>query len=243
VVNVECCVSDEGERWPGKEFSFRGDPDALPAMREAGVEVANLGNNHSYDYGPEALVDTRQNVIAAGLAAVGAGRNAQEANEPALFDRKGRRIAVIGLDQVVDPDPEAVATSTKPGTADGHDFDAMLEAVKKAKARADLLVVMIHWGVELDTQPRSYQVADGHDLIDAGADVILGSHSHRLQPMEMYKGRPILYSLGNFVWPNFSVAGSTTGVAEVKVDSKGGFHARLIPAFITAPGHPELRGA
>ena len=78
-------------------------------------------------------------------------------------------------------------------------------------------------------------------MIDAGADVIFGGHSHRLQPVDTYKGRPIFYSLGNFVWPNFSISGSTTGVAEVTVSPKGRFTARLIPAFIEAPGHPVLR--
>jgi poly-gamma-glutamate capsule biosynthesis protein CapA/YwtB (metallophosphatase superfamily) len=147
---------------------------------------------------------------------------------------------VLGLDQVVDP-AAAVATATKPGTVDGHDFEAMLAAVRAARAQADLLVVMIHWGVELDTRPRGYQVADGHALVQAGADVIFGSHAHRLQPMEMYRGRPIFYSLGNFVWPDLSVAGSTTGVAEVRVGPKGGIEAKLLPAYITAPGHPVLR--
>src|SRR5439155_5348530 len=106
----------------------------------------------------------------------------------------------------------------------------------------DIVVVDVHWGVELDTQPEAYQVTQGHKLIDAGADVIFGGHSHRLQPLEMYRGRPIFYSLGNFVWPNLSVAGSTTAVAEVSVSSKGKFTARMIPAFIDAPGHPVLRG-
>jgi poly-gamma-glutamate capsule biosynthesis protein CapA/YwtB (metallophosphatase superfamily) len=242
VVNVECAVSNLGSKWPGKEFNFRGDPAGLPAMREAGVEVANMANNHSYDYGPTALVDMRKNILKAGMAAVGAGKDPTEANKPAFFDRKGRRVAVLGLDQVVDPYPTAVAAPGHPGTADGHDFEAMLDAVKAAKRDADVLVVMIHWGVELDTVPRSYQVVDGHRLIDAGADVIFGGHSHRLQPLEVYKHRPIFYSLGNFVWPNLSVAGSTTAVAEVTVSPKGTFAARMIPAFIDAPGHPVLRG-
>jgi poly-gamma-glutamate synthesis protein (capsule biosynthesis protein) len=99
---------------------------------------------------------------------------------------------------------------------------------------------MIHWGVELDTRPRPDQVALGHRMIDAGADVIFGGHSHRLQPMETYRGRPIFYSLGNFVWPNFSAAGSSTAVAEVNVTPGGTFRGRLLPATITAPGHPEL---
>lgn len=80
-------------------------------------------------------------------------------------------------------------------------------------------------------------------MIEAGADVIFGGHSHRLQPLELYRGRPIFYSLGNFVWPNFSEGGSSTAVAEVRVNPQGRFTARMLPAFIEAPGHPVLRGA
>jgi hypothetical protein len=242
VVNLECAVSNLGSP-VSKQFNFRGDPAALPAMHAAGVEVANMGNNHSYDFGPEALLDTRANLIRNHIAPVGAGKDPAEANEPAFFTVKGWRIAVLGFDKVVDPWPTAVAAPGHPGTADGHDLDAMVAAVEAAKAKADLVVVDVHWGVELDTQPRSDDVDLGHRMVDAGADVVFGGHSHRLQPLEMFKGRPIFYSLANFVWPNFSVAGATTAVAEVNVSSKGTFTARLIPAFITAPGHPELRGA
>jgi len=238
VVNLECAVSKLGTAVP-KEFNFRGDPAALPDMRKGGVDVANMGNNHSYDFGPEALVDTRQNLIEAGVAPVGAGKDAAEALSPAILHRNGWTIAVLGLDEVVDP-PEAVAGPHTPGTAAGHDFSAMLDAVKAAAAESDLVVVDIHWGVELDTQPRAYQVKEGHELIDAGADVIFGGHSHRLQPLEMYRGKPIFYSLGNFVWPNFSVEGSRTGVGEVRVAPDGHIRARILPASIQAPGHPVL---
>jgi poly-gamma-glutamate capsule biosynthesis protein CapA/YwtB (metallophosphatase superfamily) len=238
VVNLECAVSKVGTAVP-KEFNFRGDPAALPAMRKGGVDVANMGNNHSYDFGPDALVDTRKNLVDAGVDPVGAGKDAQEALSPAILHANGWTIAVVGLDEVVDP-PEAVAGPHTPGTAAGHDFPAMLDAVKAAAAESDLVVVDIHWGVELDTQPREYQVKEGHQLIDAGADVIFGGHSHRLQPLEMYEGKPIFYSLGNFVWPNFSAEGSRTGVAEVRVAPNGNIRARILPAFIEAPGHPVL---
>jgi poly-gamma-glutamate capsule biosynthesis protein CapA/YwtB (metallophosphatase superfamily) len=243
VVNQECPVSNLGTKWPGKQFNFRGDPRALPAMKAAGVEVASMANNHAYDYGPVALLDTRKNDLAAGIQPVGAGKDPAEANAPAIFHLQGWTVAVVGLDQVIDPDPEEVARPGHPGTSDGHDFPAMLAAVRAAAAISDLVVVDIHWGVELDTQPRSYQVEQGHRLIAAGADIIFGGHSHRLQPLEMYRGRPIFYSLGNFVWPNFSVEGATTGVAEVRVSASGHLTARMIPAFITAPGHPVLRGS
>jgi hypothetical protein len=241
VVNLECAVSNLGSPVP-KTFNFRGDVAALPAMRRAGVEVANLANNHAYDYGPAALLDTRENLGENNIAAVGAGKDPRQALAPALFTIKGWRIAVVGFDKVVDPFPEAVAAKNHPGTAAGHDTDAMIGAVKAAAGQADIVIVDIHWGVELDTRPRASDVALGHDLINAGADVIFGGHSHRLQPLEMYKGRPIFYSLGNFVWPDFSVAGATTAVAEVTVSPAGKFTARLIPAFIEDAGHPVLRG-
>ena len=238
VVNIECPVTDEGEQLD-KEFSFHGTPAALPAMRDAGVEVGSLANNHAYDRGPQGVVDSRRNLERAGISPVGAGKDQEEALRPAMFDEGGWTIAVLGFDEVLDP-LDAVAGPHKPGTAAGHDFSLMVRAVRAAERAADLVVVMIHWGVELDTQPRDYQVSEGHRLIDAGADVIFGSHSHRLQPMSIYRGRPIFWSLGNFVWPNFSVEGSTTAVAEVTVTPKGRVIGRLLPAFINAPGHPEL---
>jgi poly-gamma-glutamate synthesis protein (capsule biosynthesis protein) len=239
VVNVECPVTDDGSQL-SKEFSFHGTPAALPAMRDAGVDVGSLANNHAYDRGPEGVVDSRRNLEAAGIAAVGAGKDQTQALEPAMFETGGWAIAVLGFDEVLDP-LDAVAGPHKPGTAAGHDFSLMVRAVKAASERADIVVVMIHWGVELDTRPRDYQISEGHRLIDAGADMIFGAHSHRLQPMSVYKARPIFWSLGNFVWPNFSSAGATTAVAEVTVTRKGRVLGRLLPATITAPGHPELR--
>jgi len=239
IVNLECAVTNAGSPVP-KEFNFRGDPAALGAMRRAGVDVASMANNHSYDFGPAGLMDTRTNIRTTGMAAVGAGRDPKQALAPALFTIDGWRVAVLGFDKVVDPWPEAVAAPGHPGTAAGHDEDAMVSAVKAAAKVSDLVFVMIHWGVELDTQPRAADVALGHRMIAAGADAIFGGHSHRLQLMEIYRGRPIFYSLGNFVWINHSVAGSTTAVAEVRVRPTGRVSGRLIPAVIEAPGHPVL---
>jgi poly-gamma-glutamate synthesis protein (capsule biosynthesis protein) len=241
VINLECAMSDLGSPVP-KEFNFRGDVAALPPMRRAGVEVASLGNNHSYDFGAEALVDSVENLRAADIVPVGAGRDDREALAPALFELKGWTVAVVGIDQVVDPYPEAVAGPGKPGTAAGHDTDAMIRAIRKAKRQADIVIVTIHWGVELDTQPRAEQVALGHDFVDAGADVIFGHHAHRLQPMDHYNGRPIFWGLGNFVWPNFSAEGSRTAVAQVTVRPNGSVKGKLLPAFIESPGHPVLTG-
>jgi len=240
ILNLECAVSNKGTA-VSKEFNFRGDPEALPYMREAGVEVVSLANNHSYDFGPEALVDTVKNIRKAGIIPIGAGSDDEEAEAPAYFDIKGWKIAVVPWDFVVDPYPTAVAAAGHPGTAFGHDFNGVLKAVKQAHREADLVVVQTHWGVELETQPNSAEVVLGHRLIDAGADIVFGGHSHRMQPLEMYEGKPIFWSLGNFVWPNFSSAGAQSGVAEVTVKPNGMIKAKLLDAYITAPGHPVVR--
>jgi poly-gamma-glutamate capsule biosynthesis protein CapA/YwtB (metallophosphatase superfamily) len=241
VVNLECAVTRGGTAVP-KTFSFRGDPAALPYLKDGGVDVANMANNHSYDYGPDGLVDTRRNIERAGMAAVGAGKDAARAEAPAIFHIRGWTVAVVGIDEVVDPYPEELATANKPGTACGHDVDCMVRQVQRAAAVSDLVVVDIHWGVELDTEPRDYQVEQAKRFVAAGADVIFGGHSHRLQPLSFIHGKPVFWSLGNFVWPHFSEEGSHTAVARVVVLPNGTIKARLLPAYIVTSGHPVLTG-
>ena len=241
VINLECAVSDlAGVPYP-KEFIFKGPASALGPAREAGVDVANLGNNHSQDYGVDVMLDTRRNLLDHDIAPVGAGRDLAEAAAPALFEANGWTVAVVGFGGVF-PTANWGAGPGDPGMASGDDIPTMVNAVRAAAEVADIVVVAIHWGVELDTQPRQEDVERAHAMIDAGADVIFGHHSHRLNPMGEYKGRPIFWSLGNFVWPNHSYAGSVTAVAEVTVTPDGAFSGRLIPAFIEAAGHPVLSG-
>lgn len=242
IVNLECPVATPGTGSKvDKQFNFMCDPRGLPAMRRAGVEVASLANNHAYDYGSEALLASVKNLTDARITPIGAGEDADAAEEPAIFNIKGWKIAVLPWDYVVDPWPTAVAAPGHPGTAFGHDFNAVVKAVKRVDRKVDLTVVQTHWGVELETRPNAAQVPLGHRLVDAGADVIFGGHSHRMQPLEIYRGKPIFWSLGNFVWPAQSVESATSGVAEVTVKPNGTIKAKLLPAYISAPGRPELR--
>jgi poly-gamma-glutamate capsule biosynthesis protein CapA/YwtB (metallophosphatase superfamily) len=238
MVNLECPATDRVDPQP-KVFTFRCDPRALPAAHSAGVDVADQANNHAYDHGPAGLVDSLHTIRAAGLAAVGAGVNRSDALRPASYEIHGWTVAVLGIDQVLDP-ADQVAAPHKPGTAAGHDFTHALQAVRDAAASSDLVIVMIHWGVELEARPRGYQVGQAHRMIDAGADVIFGSHPHRLQPMETYRDRPIFYSLGNFVWPRVTPSLSATAVAEVVVEPDGTIRGRLLPVEIVSDGHPVL---
>jgi len=238
IVNLECPATDIVDPEP-KAFTFRCDPEALPDARDSGVDVVSQANNHAYDQGPTGLVDSLDAIRAAGLASVGAGADESEALRAARFELRGWTVAVVGIDQVLDP-LDQVAGPNKPGTAAGHDFRLALRAVRDAAATSDLVFVMIHWGVELEARPRPYQVRQAHRMIDAGADVIFGAHPHVLQPMETYRGRPIFYSLGNLVWPRISDEASVTAVAEVTVAPDGTIHVRMVPIEIVSDGHPVV---
>ncbi|HJR92604.1 MAG TPA: CapA family protein [Acidimicrobiia bacterium] len=240
VINLECAPSDLGVALD-KTFIFRCDLDSLPVMAAAGIEVANLGNNHSGDYGKEALVDGRAQVGAAGIQPVGAGKDAAEASKPAVVEVNGWKVAVVGFGGVY-PSLDWFATDDRPGMADGDTVETMVAAVRAADEVADLVVVTIHWGVELEMEPTDADRRAAEAMIQAGADVIFGHHAHRLQRLEVVDGAPVAWNLGNFVWPNFSVPGSTTAVARVEVAPDGEMTACLLPAFISAPGRPELTG-
>ena len=239
IVNLECPVSDRGSALE-KEFTFRGEPDAVPAMKEAGVEVANIGNNHAYDYGPAAFLDTIDHLEASDIGVVGGGVDERDATRAAVFRTKGWKVAVVGIANVVEPAPEAVASEGHPGVACDDDIDCMVNAVKRADKLADLVLVTVHWGIELHPEPLDEQQEIAEAVIDAGADAVFGHHSHRLGPMETYKNRPIFWSLGNFVWPAFSDEGSTTGVARIVVTPSGKITSHLLPARIDPDGHPVL---
>src|SRR5262245_954312 len=238
VINHECPSTDIVAPIV-KTFVFRCDPAALDEAVDAGIDVASLANNHGFDQGPEGLIDSVRNLRRAGIVPIGAGATQEDADAPRYVDVNGWRIGLVGVGEVIDPDSQ-VAVGDEIGTAVGHDFPRALEAIEEAAERADLVIVVIHWGVELDTQPRDYQVEEARRMIDAGADVIFGHHAHRLQPMDTYKGRPIFYGLGNFVWPSFSAEGSTTAVARVLVRPNGSLVGRLLPATIVSDGHPVL---
>jgi poly-gamma-glutamate capsule biosynthesis protein CapA/YwtB (metallophosphatase superfamily) len=240
VINLECTPSDLGSPLD-KEFTFRCPPEALPSLPANGIDVANMGNNHSGDFGKDALVDGRDQLTAAGVTPVGAGRNAAEAGAPALFDIAGWKVAVVGFGGVA-PDDSWYATADTPGMRNGDDTASMVEAVEEADSVADLVVVTVHWGMELDTTPRPDDIERAHAMVDAGADVIFGHHSHRMQPLEMVGNTPVFWSLGNFVWPHNSVASATTAVARMVVAPDGTIDACLIPAYIETHGHPVLTG-
>lgn len=238
VINLECVPSDLGSPLP-KAFVFRCPTESLESLRENGIEVANMGNNHSGDYGKKALVDGRSRLLEAGVAPVGAGRDLAEAGLPALFDLNGWRVAVVGFGGVA-PGPDWYATEDRAGMRSGDHTDEMVESVRAAAELADLVIVTVHWGRELETSPLPEDIERTAEMIEAGANIIFGHHQHRLNPLEIIDGAAVFWGLGNFVWPHNSTAGATTAVARVVVRPDGSIDACMIPAFIETHGHPVL---
>lgn len=196
-LNLECAVSTRGTP-ENKTYTFRGDPSALRGAANAGVDVFSLANNHVLDYGVDAFYDTIRHVNAAGIKTTGAGRTLAEAQAPAVFSVGGRRVAFLGISSIV-PAPKWKATATRPGFA--PDDDASITAqVRAAKRVADIVIPYFHWGYEYTYTPSAAQKRAARAAIRAGATMVVGGHTHVLQPVETYQGRLVAWSMSNLVF-------------------------------------------
>ena len=242
VVNLECPFTLRGEKLP-KNFNFRARPELVAALEAGGVDVVSLANNHMVDYGPDGLTDTLATLAQSHIAAFGAGSTLSEARRPKVVKVNGIRMAFLGYfflgDRNIEP-AQVMATERSPGVA-GHfnDLAAMAAMVRTdvraAKGLADVVVPFFHWGREGQARPEPYQIELAKAAIDQGAAAVVGSHPHVLQGIVRYKGAPIAFSLGNFVFGgNWDPKNKRTALLELTVDSKRVVDARVIPAFSDA---------
>jgi len=197
VGNLESSISTRGAAVENKKFTFRAGPIAAQALKKAGIRVVTLANNHSMDFGPLALRDTLTILNENDILTTGAGMDLDEARSPAILTVKGRKIAFLSYSLTFPL--EFFASAGRPGTAPGY-ADFVKSDIEKVRPSVDLVVVSFHWGAELMTTAKHYQVELGHQAVDWGADLVLGHHPHVLQELEVYQGRLIAYSLGNFVF-------------------------------------------
>ncbi|WP_426244676.1 CapA family protein [Nocardioides sp. LHG3406-4] len=228
IVNLETSVGAGGRPEPGKRYPFQAPPAAFTALAEAGIDVATMANNHALDFGREPLPGTFAAIEDARaadppLAVVGIGRDARQAFRPARTEVGGSIVATIGA-TVADADPTAdptgawAATADSPGTADAIDPARLLRAVKRADRSADVVVVYMHWGVQGDRCPSDAQRSLAADLVETGADIVVGSHTHRLQGDGRLGRGYVAYGLGNYAWyTQSSEATSVTGVLTLTV--------------------------
>lgn len=199
MVNQEFPFSNRGEAAEDKQFTFRLPPSRVNILQEMGVDMVTLANNHALDFGVEALLDTCTTLDDAGILRVGAGADLEEAKRFQTVELQGKTIGFLGATRVI-PVYEWNAGASTPGMFTTYDPSLLLQEIQAAKKICDYVVVYVHWGVEKSTIPEDYQRTMGRQYIDAGADLVIGAHPHVLQEIEYYQGKPIVYSLGNFVF-------------------------------------------
>lgn len=244
VVNLETAVTKRGTPGP-KEYTFRAPETAFEALRAAGVDVVTLANNHGMDYGQTGLADTLDAAREAGFPLVGAGRDDDEAFAPHIAEVDGQRIAVLGATQVLDSYAMDTwnARPDRPGLASAYDTERLLRAVREAEEDADAVVVFAHYGQERNPCPIERQVQLTEALVDAGADVVVGSHAHVLLGGG-YLGRAYVhYGLGNFLWYAKGGPGAETGVLTVTLQGEDVVDAEWTPARISGGKTTPLRGS
>ncbi|MCR5591048.1 MAG: CapA family protein [Lachnospiraceae bacterium] len=220
MVNNEFPYSDRGSPTPNKKFTFRADPDDVHIMTDLGVDIVALANNHAYDYGPDALIDTIDTLNDARLPFVGAGKNIEEASHPVYFHANGKVVSFVAATQIErlgNPDTKE-ATADSPGVLRTLNPAKAVEAIKEAKANSDFTVMYVHWGSESTDLVEQSQRELARAYVDAGADLIIGDHSHCLQGIDFVDDVPVFYSLGNF-WFNSKTL--DTCIVRVTLDADG----------------------
>ncbi|MDB4867428.1 MAG: CapA family protein [Cohnella sp.] len=227
--NLEAPITNRGTPAQNKLYVFRGPAAALPALKNAGLDVLTLANNHTLDYGWVGLQDTMDALDDLKLKHVGSGNDETEAFTPVYIEAKGITVAFIGISRVL-PETSWKAGARHPGLADGYNPAQAEKAIRAAKKKADLVVILVHWGIERADRPNKFQIQLGHRLVDAGADLVVGSHPHVLQGFESYKDKWIAYSLGNFVFSSTAARKTAeTGVLTAACDKHGSCSLDLHP--------------
>ncbi len=237
--NLETAIS------PGKPVGsggmlFRSDPAVAPALKRAGFTIISLANNHSPNYGQKGLKDTFHYLSEAGVAFVGAGEDGEAANAPKFMRVKDKTFAFLAYNDSDVVPPSYEAGKNHAGTAFMR-LDRLKSAVVAAKKQADFVIVSMHSGTEYSLQPNASQTRFAHAAIDAGAELVLGHHPHTIQPVEQYKGKYILYSLGNFVFDQMWSRATRESVAvKIYFNETGVYGLDFYPLLIENYAQPRF---
>lgn len=237
MINNEFAFTNRGQALAGKAYTFRGNPGRVSLLDELGVDIVSLANNHVYDYDQTGLLDTLDTLNQANVPYVGAGVNLEEARKPVYFIVGGRKIAIVAATQI-----ERTLNYTKEATVDSPGVmkclhpEAFCETIAEAKKNADYVIVFSHWGTEGNTYYGNDQVALARAFVEAGADVIIGGHTHCLQTVEYMDDVPVFYSLGNYWFSTTATMPSdyNTGIAQVRISPEGDLTTSFIPCVFSA---------
>ena len=232
MVNNEFSYTNRGTALAGKAYTFRCDPSRVSLLETLGVDVVSVANNHVFDYGEIGFLDTLDTLRKADMPFTGAGVNLEEAQKPVFFIAGGKKIAICAgtqIERTLNFTQEA--TGVAPGVLKCLNPDIFCEEIRQAKANADYVIVFPHWGTEGNANYGEDQVVLARKFVEAGADVIIGGHTHCLQTIEYMDNVPIYYSLGNY-W--FSITGTMpsdydTGIAQIRIKEDGNIDSYFYP--------------
>lgn len=247
--NLESPASSRGTKISPKNFTFRSTPEALDALVDASIDVVAFANNHSMDFGVEAFLDTMTHLQERGVDYVGAGKDLSEALKPFVNEVNGVKVAFLAFTQKSFLPSWSydlwAAQESKPGVVflDGEEGrKVVLAAVAEAKKAADVVLLSLHWGYEGTLAPQNWQRELGKAAIDAGATAIIGHHPHLPFGVEIYAGKPIIYSLGNFLFHPYDPAARESFVARMEITLRGEVELALYPILMNEGAVTLLTG-
>lgn len=218
--NLESIISDKGQN-VGSIYSFRADPKTLEGLTFAGFDILSVTNNHSLDWGMDALRDSMNRLKEIGIIPIGAGETKAEAYSPTIIEVKGAKIGFLAYTAQGSLLWEATETNSGVAWVEETNLQDITQQITLARKQADIVIVSVHFGEEYQTQPNETQKLIAQSAIDAGANVVVGHHPHVIQPVEQYKQGWIAYSLGNFVFDQgFSPETMEGLLLEVKIEGK-----------------------
>ena len=215
VANLECPAT-EVKSPVFKRFCFRGEPAWLPVLHRHGITHLNLANNHSVDQGRKGLVSTIDHIRRAGMVPIGAGKTMDEAVKPVLLTRTPRKVFLLASVQMA---LENYAYLPEQPSVSMESIDTLLQRISSLR-QADpqcYIIVCPHWGAEHRLQPTIDQRIAAHRMVDVGADCIIGHHTHTLQTIEAYRGKPIYYSIGNFIFDPLKPINSRAALVKLTI--------------------------
>ncbi|SHN58802.1 poly-gamma-glutamate synthesis protein (capsule biosynthesis protein) [Butyrivibrio hungatei DSM 14810] len=231
MVNNEFPYSNGGTPTAGKTYTFRARPETASILNDMGVDIVGLANNHAYDYGEQALLDTFTTVNDAGIVYAGAGKNLDEASHPVYYiTDSGMKIAIICATQIErldNPDTKG-ATETSAGVFRCFDDSLLLDRVREAREKNAYVIVFIHWGTESTSEVDYLQTDQAKEITDAGANLIIGAHPHVLQKIDYVNGVPVVYSLGNYIFNSKTL---DTGMMVATLHKNGSVNLQFVPAI------------
>jgi poly-gamma-glutamate synthesis protein (capsule biosynthesis protein) len=235
MVNLETAITERGTPVAGKNFHFRSPPESFIALKAAGVDVINMANNHALDYGPIGMDDTFDAIATSRMPVVGIGHNAAEAYRPYRAVIRGQRIAIFGALDWLEPAliSRWSATDTQPGLAFSIDRARLVEAVGAARPEVDTLIAFLHWGIEETHCASPEQQTLAQALLGAGADIVVGSHAHRVFGAGRIGMALVGYGLGNFIYWREDGESGRSGVLLVAATGRQVDAYSWVPARIT----------